>query len=90
MDCVVIFKQLGIYNVDLASFLNFLADVSPASCCLNQVRHVTGHLFDSCVIMLLEFLQCASVSISDEVDGDTFAAETSTTTDSKEEGKLIE
>lgn len=52
---------------------------------LNQVGNVAGHLFDSCVIVLFQFLKRATITLGDEVDSNTLAAETTTATDSKKE-----
>lgn len=56
---------------------------------LNQIGNVDRHLFDGCVIMLLQFLQCTTISVGNKVDRDTLATETSTTTDSRKKVGLV-
>lgn len=49
---------------------------------LHEIGHVDGHLLDFSIVKLFNVAQRTLVILSDEVDGDTLAAETSTTTDS--------
>ena len=49
---------------------------------LNQIRHVHGHLIDSCVVEFFNVVQSAFVFVSDKVNGDSLTAETSTSTNS--------
>jgi hypothetical protein len=60
--------------------------------CLNQIGNVSGHFFNFCVVMLLNVLKSTFVFFGYKIDCNTFAAETSTTTDSerKVEKKEVE
>lgn len=49
---------------------------------LKEISHIVGHLFDEGVIELLDVAQGAPILLGHKVDGDTFAAETTTSTDS--------
>ena len=48
---------------------------------LNEVGNVHGHLIDAGVVEFLDIVKSALVLISHEVDGDSFATESTTTTD---------
>ena len=48
---------------------------------LNEVGNVHGHLVDASVVEFLDVVKRTFVLISHEVDGDTFATESPTTTD---------
>lgn len=50
---------------------------------LNQISNVDRHLFDCCVIMLFQFLQCTTISVGNKVNRNTLTTKTSTTTDSR-------
>lgn len=41
---------------------------------LNKIGHVVGHLLDGSLILLFQRFQCATVSVSNETDNDTFAS----------------
>ena len=56
---------------------------------LNQIRHVHGHLIDSCVVEFFNVVQSAFVFVSDKVNGDSLTAETSTSTNSVKKKKKI-
>ena len=68
------------YRFSLLSFLFFLLAFENS---LDQIGYVAGHFFDGCVVVLFEFLQCTTIIVGDEVDGNTLAAETTTSTDSE-------
>lgn len=65
------------------SLLFFFFLLDPFENSLDQIGYVAGHFFDSCVVVLFKFLQCTTIIVGDEVDGNTFAAETTTSTDSE-------
>ena len=56
--------------------------ISQFSQSLDQVGHVHGHGVDRSIVVLLNVAQHAPVLLRHEIDGHTFATETSTTSDS--------
>lgn len=52
---------------------------------LHEIGHVDGHLLDFSIVKLFNVAQGTLVILGDEVDGDSLATETSTTTDSGKE-----
>lgn len=49
--------------------------------CLDEIGNVHWHLFDLSAVELLDFSHHSDIVSSDEVDGNTLSAETTTTTD---------
>lgn len=49
---------------------------------LQKINNICGHLFDGCVVELLDVIQSTSIVVGDKVDGYTFTTETTTATDS--------
>lgn len=55
----------------------------------HQVGHVHRHFLDLRAVELLDLTHCCSVLLGNEVDRDTFAAESSTTTDTMDVVLLV-
>lgn len=51
---------------------------------LDQIGDVHGHLVDASVVEFFDVVQRSLIVVSDEVDGHSLAAETTTTADSEE------
>lgn len=50
---------------------------------LDEVGHIAGHFSDSSMVEILNILQCSLVCFSHKVNGDTFTAETTSSSNSE-------